>query len=60
MGGPPAWGVGVGPTTPHHKNFLLLHNVPKHLRPGLILLHDLSNGKRTCDLVLGMLGVSIG
>jgi hypothetical protein len=35
----------VGLTTPHCKNFLL-KNVSKCLRPGLILWHDISNGKR--------------
>jgi len=39
-------GVGRGAETPHHKNFLLLQNVSKHLGPGLILWHDLSNGKK--------------
>jgi hypothetical protein len=24
MGGPPAWGLGVGPTTPHRKNFFIV------------------------------------
>jgi hypothetical protein len=38
-------GLGVGPTTPHRKNVLLLRNVSKCLGPGLILCHDLSNGK---------------
>jgi hypothetical protein len=40
-------GLGMGMITPHHKNFLLLQNVSKRLGPGLILWHDLSNGKRT-------------
>jgi hypothetical protein len=59
-GGLPAWRLGVGLRTPHHKTFLLLQNVSKCLGPGLILWHDLSNGKRTQDMVLGMLGVSAG
>jgi hypothetical protein len=46
-GGPLAWGLGVGPTTPNRKNFLLLRNVSKCLGPGLILWYDLSIGKRT-------------
>jgi len=40
-------GVGVGLRDPHSKNFLFLRNVSKRLGPGLILWHDLSNGKRT-------------
>jgi hypothetical protein len=36
----------VGPTTPQCKNFLLLQNVSKHLGPGMILRHNLSNGKK--------------
>jgi hypothetical protein len=40
-------GFGVGPTTLHRKNFLLLRNVSKRLGPGLILWHVLSNGKMT-------------
>jgi hypothetical protein len=36
-------GLGVGLTTPYRKFFLLLRNVSKHLGPGLILWHDLSN-----------------
>jgi hypothetical protein len=40
-------GIERGAENPHHKNFLLLQNVSKRLRPGLILWHDLSNGKRT-------------
>jgi hypothetical protein len=39
-------GVGRGAATPHCKHFLLLRNVSKCLGPGLILWHDLSNGKR--------------
>jgi hypothetical protein len=46
-GGPPVWGLGVRPTTLHHKNVSLLQNFSKHLRPGLILWHNLSNGKKT-------------
>jgi hypothetical protein len=30
-------GLGVGPTTPHRQNFLLLRNVSKCHGPGLIL-----------------------
>jgi hypothetical protein len=59
-GGPPAWVLGVGLTIPHRKNFLLLRNVLKRLGPELILWHGLSNGKRTWDLVLGTLGLSVG
>jgi hypothetical protein len=36
-GGPPAWWLGVGLTTPHCKNFLLLRNVSKRVGPGPIL-----------------------
>jgi len=38
--------LGVGLTTLRHKN-VTLQNISRHLRPGLIFWHDLSNGKRT-------------
>jgi len=56
----PSLGVGRGANNSHSKKSNLLRNVSKRLGPGLILWHDLSNGKRTWDLVLGTLGVSIG
>jgi hypothetical protein len=53
--------VGRGANNPpHRKKSILLRNVSKHLGPGLILRYDLSTGKRTRDLVLGVLGVSTG
>jgi hypothetical protein len=36
-GGPPAWELGVGQTTPHHKKISLLRNVKKGLGLGRIL-----------------------
>jgi hypothetical protein len=39
MGGPIAWGLGVGLTTPHCKKISLLQNVTQGRRPGWILLH---------------------
>jgi len=32
MGGPPAWGLGDGLTTPHRKNQLMLHGASKFAR----------------------------
>ena len=61
MGGPPGWEFGEVLTTPHHKNKrIILRVVYKSLGPGRILWYDLSNGERTRDLVLGMLGACIG
>jgi len=50
----------MGQTTPHRKKIILLLNVSKRLRLGLILWHELSNGSRTSNLVLCRLGVSAG
>jgi hypothetical protein len=37
MGGPPAWGLGEGLTTPHCENKSLLRNIHRRsLGPGLI------------------------
>jgi hypothetical protein len=36
----------------------LLRNISKRFGPGLILWHDVNNGKRTGDMVLGTLGFS--
>jgi hypothetical protein len=33
MGDPPAWGFGVGLTTPHRKKKNLLRNISKRLGP---------------------------
>jgi hypothetical protein len=35
-GGPPAWGLGVGLTTPHRKKISLLQKFSRSLRPGRI------------------------
>jgi hypothetical protein len=40
-------GVGSGANNPSPYKFNLLRNTSKRLGPGLILLHDLSNGKGT-------------
>jgi hypothetical protein len=57
--GPPAWGLGGGLTTPHHKTPHLLCNILKILRAGWILWqNDQSTKKWIWDLALGMLGAS--
>jgi hypothetical protein len=39
-GGPPAWGLGEGLTTPHHENVSLLRNIQRQsLGPGLIIYY---------------------
>jgi hypothetical protein len=54
-------GLGEGLTTPHRENVSLLRNIHRQsLGPGLILWYDLSNERRTRDLILGMLGAYIG
>jgi hypothetical protein len=59
-GDPPAWGLGGELTTPHLKKNSMLRNVTKGLGLGWMLWNDLSHGKWTSDLELGMPGVSIG
>jgi hypothetical protein len=45
-GGPPAWGLGVGPTTPHPKKISLLRKIRRSLGPGRIpWINDLSDRK---------------
>jgi hypothetical protein len=53
-------GDGREANNPSPQKIILLRNVSKRLGPGLILWYDLSNGKRTWDLVHGTLGVSVG
>jgi hypothetical protein len=59
--GPPAWELGVGLTTPHHKKIILLRIFTRGLGHGLILwIIDLSKGKWTLDLKRGMSEICIG
>jgi hypothetical protein len=52
-GGPPAWGLGVGLTTPHRKKNSL-RKATQSLGPGWILLmNNLSEGIWTGDLARG-------
>jgi len=51
--GPPAWGLGVGLTALTVNNFTV-SKCFKRLGTGLILWHDLRNGKRHEVCVLGM------
>ena len=54
-------GVGRGANNSSLLKRILLQNVHRQsLGPGLILWNDLSNERRTSDLVLGKLGASIG
>jgi hypothetical protein len=58
MGGPTAWGLGVGLTTPRRKKIILLRKTTRSLGPGRIpWINDLSERKLTRDLVPGMLEV---
>ncbi|KDR07334.1 putative multidrug resistance-associated protein [Zootermopsis nevadensis] len=57
MGDNKVWMFGVGLTTPHLKN-LFCYETSKSYGPELILWHDLSNVKKTCDFARGILGVS--
>jgi len=59
-GGLPAWGLGKGLTTTHHKNTCLLQNVTLGIRIGWILWNDLGNGTWISVVELGMLGVCRG
>jgi hypothetical protein len=44
-GCPPAWGLGVGLTNPHHKKISILQTINMSLGLGLILwINDLSDG----------------
>jgi hypothetical protein len=60
-GGPPAWELGEGLTTPHCEKEYLLRNIYRQsFEPVLIIWNDLTNETATRDLVPGMLGACIG
>jgi len=58
-GCPPAWGLGKGLTTPHHKKKPVCY-AALGLRNGWIPRNDLSNRKWIWDLEHEILGVSLG
>jgi hypothetical protein len=54
-------GVGRGAFISSPSKRILLRNVQtKSLGPGLTFWHDISHGKGTWDLILGMLGTCVG
>jgi hypothetical protein len=60
-GGPPAWEMGVGLTTPHRRKISLLQKTTRSLGPGRIpWINDPRERKWIWDLAPGMLEVCIG